>query len=81
MAQGRELMTDWVEAALNDLGGSGKILDIAKHVWRHHEQDIRVAGDLLYEWQYELRWSGDLLRKEGIIRPADESKRGVWELA
>lgn len=81
MAKGREIMADWVEAAIKDLGGSGKILDIAKHVWNHHEHDIRAKGDLLYEWQYELRWSGDLLRKEGVIRPVGASKRGVWELS
>lgn len=33
MSKGRALMTDWVEAALRDLGGRGKILQIAKHVW------------------------------------------------
>jgi len=78
---GCEIMTDWVEESLRLLGGSASILEIARHVWNNHEADIRNAGDLLYEWQYELRWSGDLLRREGIIRPADASPRGVWQLA
>ena len=81
MARGREIMTDWVEEALRDMGGSATILDVCKHVWSHHEQDIREQGDLLYKWQYEIRWAGDLLRREGVIRPADASKHGVWELA
>jgi len=81
MASGREIMKDWVEEALGQLGGSAKILDICKRVWELHEADIQAAGDLLYEWQYEIRWAGDLLRREGVIRPADASPRGVWELS
>lgn len=74
-------MTYWVVEALRALGGSASILDIARHVWNNHEADIRAAGDLLYEWQYELRWAGDLLRRDGVIHPADASPRGIWELA
>lgn len=81
MANGRKLMTDWVEEALREMGGSATILDICKHVWRHHEQDIREEGDLLYKWQYEIRWSGDLLRRDGVLRPAEASERGAWELS
>jgi len=80
-ARGREVMTDWVEEALRDLGGSASIIGICRHVWNHHEQEIRKKGDLVYEWQYEIRWAGDLLRREGVIRPADVSKRGIWELS
>ena len=81
MAGGREIMTDWVVDALRDLGGSAPILDVCKHVWAHHEGDIRREGDLLFEWQYEMRWAGDLLRRDGVLRPPDPSKRGVWQLA
>jgi hypothetical protein len=81
MARGREIMTDWVEEALRKLGGAASILDICKEVWTLHEADIRNAGDLLYEWQYEIRWAGDLLRRNGVIRPAEVSPRGVWELS
>ena len=69
MAQGRVIMTDWVVEALKQLGGKGTILDISRRVWDHHEPDIRTEGDLLYEWQYELRWAGDLLRRDGVLRP------------
>lgn len=81
MSRGREIMTDWVEQALRELGGSATILQICKHVWQSHEHDIRNEGDLIFEWQYEIRWAGDLLRRDGVIRPADGSKRGIWELA
>ncbi len=74
-------MTDWVEEALRELGGAASILDICKKVWALHEPDIRNGGDLLYEWQYEIRWAGDLLRRNGVIRPAEVSPRGVCELS
>jgi hypothetical protein len=81
MGKGREIMTDWVVDALGQLGGSGTIIEVARRVWDRHEPDIRAAEDLLYEWQYELRWAGDILRRDGILRPSDNSKRGVWELS
>ncbi len=81
MAQGRVIMTDWVVEALHQLGGKGNILDIARRVWDHHEPEIRAGGDLLYEWQYELPWAGDMLRKDGILRPTEDVPRGIWELA
>jgi len=33
MARGREIMTDWVVEALQQLAGRGTILDIARRVW------------------------------------------------
>jgi hypothetical protein len=81
MSKGRAIMKDWVVEALNELGGRGTILDISKHVWETHEDDIRAAGDLVNEWQYELRWSGDLLRKSGLIRSSRSNNKGIWELA
>jgi hypothetical protein len=81
MARAREMMTEWVVEALQHLGGSGTILNIARRIWERHEADIRAAGDLLYEWQYELRWAGDILRKDGVLRPTGDVPRGIWELA
>ncbi len=81
MIQGREIMTEWVLEALRLLGGSARILDICKKVWELHESDIRLSGDLLYEWQYEIRWAGDILRREGKLCPADISPKGIWRLA
>jgi len=81
MAKAREMMTEWVVKALQQLGGRGTIIEISRVVWEHHESDIRSAGDLLYEWQYELRWAGNILRRDGVLRPTDEVPRGIWELA
>lgn len=81
MAKARKRITGWVVEALNDLGGRARFLDISKHVWEHHEADIRAIDDLLYEWQYELRWSAYFLRRAGTLRPAEDSPKGIWELA
>jgi len=81
MATGREIMKAWVVEALEAHGGKARILDICKYVWKAHENDIKQTDNLLFEWQYEIRWAGSLLRKEGVIRPADSSSRGTWELA
>lgn len=80
MAGRREMMTGWVVEALHLMGGKGKILDICKKVWELHESDIRNNGDLLFEWQYEIRWAGDILRRQGVLQHADSDSRGVWEL-
>lgn len=80
MSRGRSLMTDWVVESLKQLEGRGTILDISRVVWERHEADIRAEGDLLFEWQYELRWAGDILRKDGILRPTSHVPRGIWEL-
>jgi len=78
--QGREILKDWVREALQDLGGKADILSICRSVWERHNQDIRETDDLFYQWQYEIRWAGNLLRQDGIIREAKSSPRGIWEL-
>lgn len=81
MAKARKLMTDWVVEALEDLGGRATFLEISKHVWKHREEEIRRIEDLLFEWQYELRWAAHFLRRNGTLRAATESPRGVWQLS
>ena len=38
-------------------GGSAGIVEICKHIWQFHEAEIRNSGDLLYTWQYDMRWA------------------------
>jgi len=59
-------------------GGKANLIDVAKHIWQHHEDDLRRSGDRFYRWQYEMRWAANVLRHEGRIAPADEAQRGVW---
>jgi len=76
----RKAMTSWVLHALGELGGSGSILEICKYIWKKHENDLVNSGDYFYKWQYEVRWAGDLLQKEGMIEKGTGKKRGVWKL-
>jgi hypothetical protein len=72
----REDMKPWVAKAIADSGGKARIPLVAKHIWDHHKTEIESSGDLLYIWQYEMRWAADQLVKEKRLL----KKRGVWEL-
>ncbi|WP_238394077.1 hypothetical protein, partial [Rhodovulum sulfidophilum] len=53
----RENLQIWIVNALRSLGGEARIVKISRWIWKNHEQDLRQSGDLLYTWQYEMRWS------------------------
>jgi hypothetical protein len=53
----------------------------SKKVWEKHGEEIKSSGDSFYTWQYEIRWTGYILKKEGILKPTNESQRGRWDLA
>jgi hypothetical protein len=69
-----------VEAALHSLGGKGTLLEVAKHIWKHHESDLRSSGDLFFTWQHDMRWAATELRSSGKMVAAEISERGIWEL-
>ncbi|HHF2903019.1 TPA: hypothetical protein ACPJZ5_000776 [Vibrio diabolicus] len=73
-------LQDWVLNALKDLGGSGTIVDVAKVLWKEHEQELKSSGDMFYTWQYDMRWAATKLREQSKIKSAEESPRGVWLL-
>lgn len=70
----------WVREAVGALGGEAKIAEVAKHLWTHHENDFRQAGDKFYFWQYDMRWAADELRKKGMMGLRKEGSRSVWIL-
>lgn len=74
-------VTDWVAAALKVLGGRGSLIEVAREIWKKHEAELRASGDLFYTWQYDMRWSANVLRRKGIMKSAEISPAGVWELA
>ncbi|MDG9930436.1 MULTISPECIES: hypothetical protein [unclassified Pseudomonas] len=74
-------LTDWVIAALGRLGGSASLVEVAHDLWKHHESDLRSSGDLFYTWQYDMRWSANVLRRKGVMKAAEASPHGVWQLA
>lgn len=73
-------LQEWVQDALRAGGGRATLIDVAKHIWKHHEADLAASGDLLYTWQYDMRWAATILRNQGLMKPAKQSPSGVWEL-
>lgn len=66
--------------ALIASGGSAKVVDIAKHIWSNNHAAINVSGDLLYTWQYDMRWAANGLRHDGLIKQVNACPRGIWAL-
>lgn len=70
----------WVAEALRTLGGHGRVVEVAEALWRAHKDELRTSGNLMYTWQYDMRWAANVLRRRHILRSAEASPRGVWEL-
>lgn len=73
-------LQDWIIDALTSLGGSAKLVVIAKTIWAAHESELRSSGDLFFTWQYDMRWAANRLRRIGKLKSAEISPSGVWEL-
>lgn len=57
----RSKLMQWVVEAIRDNNGSATIVQICKHVWSNHENDLRNSGDGFYTWQYDIRRTGQNL--------------------
>jgi hypothetical protein len=66
--------------ALESHDGRASIVQVAKFIWKHKGSDLQISGDLLYTWQYDMRWACTKLREDKVVKPAGASPRGVWEL-
>jgi hypothetical protein len=77
----RQDLKDWIVEALRDHNGRASVLEVCKHIWTHHEADLRTSERLLYTWQYDVRWAAKGLRDTGILKPVGGSRSGPWELA
>lgn len=77
----KELLKEWVVEALRELGGEGKVLAVSQVIWLRHELDLRVAGNLFYTWQYDVRWAAQVLRDEGVLAKAYGRRDGTWTLS
>jgi hypothetical protein len=80
MLRPKQLLNPWVIEALEAAGGSAPLVDVSQRIWESHENDIRANGNLLFTWQYDVRWAAHDLRRQGLLKPVKESPRGVWEL-
>lgn len=66
--------------SLTKLGGEADIVTVCKYFWEHYEVELQKSGDLLYTWQYDIRWAATELRKTGVMLDAKESPKGIWQL-
>jgi hypothetical protein len=57
MTATKDSLQSWVLEGLVAHGGRARLIEVAKHIWEHHEADLRAAGDLFYSWQYDIRWA------------------------
>lgn len=76
----RDDLAAWVHEALRDHGGEASVLDVAKHIWAEHENDLKASGSLFYTWQYDMRWAAKRLRDEGKLAAVDAAPRRRWAL-
>ena len=76
----RDDLPELLKATFANLSGSVTIIEVCKKFWADNESKLRRSGDLLYTWQYDIRWAATTLRKTGIMKDASVSESGVWEL-
>ena len=69
-----------VRICLEELGGKGTLVDVCRVLWAHYEDELKASGDVLYTWQYDIRWAATDLRKSGIMKDASDCPKGVWAL-
>lgn len=79
MANRKDLM-EWVLKALRSLEGRGWPKDVSKYIWEHYEERLKESGDLLYTWQYDVRWAAQKLRDTGKLKPVHGRRNLPWEL-
>jgi hypothetical protein len=77
----REELKDWLIAALKEHEGRAKVAEACETIWKRHKEDLKGSGNLLYTWQYDVRWAALVLRKQGKMKSSKASPRGIWELA
>lgn len=72
-------LPDWIVEALTALGGAGSVIEVSRHVWATHADDLEASGDLFFTWQYDLRWAAKKLRDSGQLEPVGAG-RAPWQL-
>lgn len=73
----RSELQGWVLDAVKAHDGRASVLAVAKHIWKHHAEEIEASGDRFYTWQYDMRWAAQKLRDRGVLRIGDQRS---WEL-
>ena len=76
----RDDLPAWIVKALEQLGGSGTPVEVAREIWQVHEHDLRASGALFFTWQYDMRWAATKLRLDGRLEDAAPQEAGRWRL-
>lgn len=76
----KDTLREWVIEALKAKDGRASIVQVCQYVWDKYEKALRESGDLFFTWQYDIRWAADQLRNAGVMKSADLSPKGIWEL-
>ena len=77
----RDDLMPLVIEALRANGGRARVVDVCRHIWTHHEAELKASGDLLYTWQYDVRWAAQKLRDTGQMKAVHSDRTRPWELA
>ncbi len=77
----RDDLRPWIVDALTALGGRASVVQVCKHVWQHHELELRQGGDLFFTWQYDIRWAATKLHNEGTLAATEPKSPTPWRLA
>src|SRR2546422_10416511 len=77
----RDALMPLVIDALNANGGCARVVDVPLHLWEHHENQLRESGDLLYTWQYDVRWAAQKLRNTRKLKAVHKDRSRPWEPA
>ena len=77
----REDLKSWVVRALLAHSGRGWPREVAKYIWHNYESELRASGDLMYTWQYDVRWAAQSLRDAGVLKAVNGRRDLPWELA
>lgn len=55
--------------------------DVARYIWENYKNELMRSGDMLYTWQYDVRWAAQDLRNSGVLKPVNGRRDLPWELA
>ena len=72
----RSELEPWIVEAITRHGGKASVVAIAKEIWTNHRREIEARGNALYTWQYDMRWAGQSLQKQGKL----SKSRSGWSL-
>ena len=75
----RDTLKEYILEAL-ELKGPQTPNQVSKWVWNNHSSDLRKSGDLLYSWQYDLRWAIQRLKGDDLAAIDSSHKPSIWSI-